>query len=103
MPTLTILLFWSEWVFYLQIIDEEIHTSTPYDFAIILGGTNDLCQNSLPKDIYQALQKVWSIPISHGTKVLALTVPEIGQCSKNIAKRREKLNALILNLQEENV
>lgn len=88
---------------YLQSADEEVHAQTPYDFAIILGGTNDLCRKSLPNEIYQAFQKVWSIPLSQATKVLALTIPEIGYCSVTLAKRREKLNTLILNHQEENL
>ena len=68
---------------------------TTYDWAVVLGGTNDLNMGQFADEIYEGLQKVWSIPLSTGTKVLALTVPEC-TCEPVTDDRRDDLNALIL-------
>ncbi|RDW84422.1 hypothetical protein BP6252_02012 [Coleophoma cylindrospora] len=75
--------------------------SSPYTWAIILGGTNDLGWGKPGDEIYSALQKVWNIPLSHGTNVLAVTVPEC-DCSSDLADRREYVNSHILNHTQEN-
>jgi hypothetical protein len=77
--------------------------SQPYTYAIILGGTNDLSQNRLPSPIFTALQSVWAIPLSYGTKVLALTVPENGTRPDVINRRGNALNELILGFEKENL
>ncbi|KAH8786593.1 SGNH hydrolase-type esterase domain-containing protein [Hyaloscypha finlandica] len=81
---------------------EETHPHNPYDWAIILGGTNDLSMEYDTKDIYEALQKVWAIPLSHGTKVLALTVPECGFDDSPITVHGDELNKLIMEHKDEN-
>jgi len=73
-----------------------------YDWAVILGGTNDLNWKKDAAEIYSSLQKVWSIPLSHGTKVLALTIPECGGCGDLVDERRDVLNELILNHKADN-
>jgi hypothetical protein len=75
----------------------------PYNWAVILGGTNDLNANRGGEDIYVALQKVWAYPLGNGTKVLALTVPECGFCSPELTKQRHVLNNLILKYEAENL
>ncbi|KAL3418641.1 GDSL-like Lipase/Acylhydrolase [Phlyctema vagabunda] len=87
----------------MDIIYEE--TEIPFDWAVILGGTNDLTWHHEGEEIYEALQKVWEIPLSNGTKVLALTVPECGVqplCSPELAARRDLLNQYIRSHSEEN-
>jgi hypothetical protein len=76
--------------------DEKTHPTNPYTHAVIWGGTNDLNNNFHASPIYQALKKVWAIPISHNTSVLALTITECGFCDKKLDTRRDKLNAAIL-------
>ncbi|KYK58608.1 hypothetical protein DCS_05625 [Drechmeria coniospora] len=48
----------------------------PYDWVIILGGTNDLARCCTGQMIVDALKACWDIPLAKGSKVLALTVPE---------------------------
>ncbi|KAH7354763.1 SGNH hydrolase-type esterase domain-containing protein [Rhexocercosporidium sp. MPI-PUGE-AT-0058] len=74
----------------------EVHPKSPYDWAIVLGGTNDLNQDRLPSDIFPALERVWAIPLSNNTKVLALTVTGCGACAPVIPERRADLNQRIL-------
>ena len=82
--------------------DEETHPHNPYDWAIILGGTNDLSMEYDTEDIYEALQKVWAIPLNHSTKVLALTVPECGFDDSPITAHGDELNKLIMEHKDEN-
>jgi hypothetical protein len=76
--------------------------TNPYDWAIVLGGTNDLSVEYEIDDIYEALQKVWAIPLSHGTKVLALTVPECGFDDSPITAHGDGLNKLIMEHEAQN-
>lgn len=69
---------------------------------MVLGGTNDLGWGNLADPTYEALQKVWNIPLSHGTKVLALTVPECGACNPSLDERRDALNKHIKDHKAEN-
>ncbi|KUJ11157.1 SGNH hydrolase [Mollisia scopiformis] len=75
---------------------QELDDSQHYDWAVILGGTNDLNAGRDAPEIYTSLQKVWGIPLSHDTKVLALTVPECGYCEPITNKRKAVLNDNIL-------
>lgn len=73
-------------------------TSPPYDWAIVLGGSNDLAYQFTPEKIYAALQQTWAVPLARGCKVLALTVPETGATGPAKEKadaKRNKLNDLI--------
>ncbi|KAG4429159.1 hypothetical protein IFR05_015359 [Cadophora sp. M221] len=80
----------------------EVHPKIPYDWAIVLGGTNDLNQDRVPSDIFPALERVWAIPLSNNTKVLALTVTGCGACAPAVPERRADLNQRILAHREEN-
>jgi hypothetical protein len=73
--------------------DED--AQTPYTWAIILGGTNDLVMGTRGNDIWESLKEVYKIPLQAGTKVLALTVPECGDCSATVGAQHNRLNTLI--------
>ncbi|EKD19074.1 GDSL-like Lipase/Acylhydrolase [Drepanopeziza brunnea f. sp. 'multigermtubi' MB_m1] len=81
---------------------EEVHPVHPYDWVIILGGTNDLNQNRVSREIFPALEKVWDIPLSGNTKVLALTITDCGFCAPQIGARRADLNRRILKHEADN-
>ncbi|TAQ91472.1 Lysophospholipase/Carboxylesterase [Chlorociboria aeruginascens] len=68
----------------------------PFDWAVILGGTNDLNTGREPDETYEALQRVWDIPLSHGSRVLSLTVPECA-CAPELDAKRDDLNGMILS------
>ncbi|KAH8656985.1 SGNH hydrolase-type esterase domain-containing protein [Tricladium varicosporioides] len=80
----------------MDILYEEVHPHNPYDFAVVLGGTNDVCVGRPAFDIYEALKLVWEIPLSHETTVLALTIPEITPEPRPVG-RIDKLNSAIMN------
>lgn len=69
----------------------------PYDWIIVLGGTNDLGWGLQPEEIYEGLQKVWDIGLRSGANVLALNVIEAAFTDGTIIQRRDALNALIAN------
>ncbi|KAL2160944.1 hypothetical protein VTH06DRAFT_8656 [Thermothelomyces fergusii] len=76
-----------------------------YDWAIVLGGTNDLAMGFPPEDIFEALKEVWDVPLSRQCKVLALTVPEAGltgEFRERLDARRDELNDLIRGYKREN-
>ena len=85
------------------LIPADDESTIKYDWAIILGGTNDLAGGLDGEAIYSSLQKVWKYPLQNGAKVLALTVPECGNCAPQLANRRDVLNDLILEHQAENL
>ncbi|CAK7232394.1 hypothetical protein SCUCBS95973_008245 [Sporothrix curviconia] len=81
----------------------------PFDWVIILGGTNDLSNHSPPETIFEHLERTWSFAKLRKSKVLALTVPGVALPSKatssensrdrplsTLADRRNSLNSLIL-------
>ncbi|KXX76134.1 hypothetical protein MMYC01_206298 [Madurella mycetomatis] len=69
-----------------------------YDWAIVLGGTNDVGMGLPPEEVFEKLKMIWNIPLRNGCKVLALTVPEAalsGAIRERIDARRNRLNDLI--------
>lgn len=79
---------------------------TPYDWTVVLGGTNDLAFQFTAEDIYKALRDVWDVALSKGGRVLACTVPEAGAQGKigqRVKARRDELNELILSHRQENL
>ncbi|KAH7171062.1 SGNH hydrolase-type esterase domain-containing protein [Dactylonectria macrodidyma] len=66
------------------------------DWVIVLAGTNDMAYGISPTSVYESLQKAWDIPLSKGSKVLALTVPECHARSEKLDKRRDELNRSIM-------
>lgn len=79
---------------------------TPYDWTIVLGGTNDLALSCTPASIYESLKQIWAVPLSKGGRVLACTVPEAGvtgERAERAKERRDELNALIQGHRQENL
>ncbi|KAK4232397.1 SGNH hydrolase-type esterase domain-containing protein [Podospora fimiseda] len=77
----------------------------PYDWTIILGGTNDLAYNFPIEEIFQKLVAAYDVALSRGSKVLALTVPEAAIHStarQRIDKKRNRLNDLIKGYKRDN-
>jgi len=75
----------------------------PYDWIIILGGTNDLGRNSFAKQIfYEGLKPIYDMAILYGkgrTKLAVMTVFEIAHFSvmDSPEKERQELNKMIRN------
>lgn len=79
---------------------------TPYDWTIVLGGTNDLAYQFPAETIYQGLRDVWAVPLSKGGRVLACTVPESGTkgpSGERLKAKRDALNTLIMQHKQENL
>ncbi|KAI2625242.1 SGNH hydrolase-type esterase domain-containing protein [Xylaria nigripes] len=74
----------------------------PYDWTIVLGGTNDLAVDKPAHQLILALKGVWGIPLSKGGKVLALTIPETKASSLHLTMRRNIVNDAIRNNEREN-
>ncbi|KAK8085222.1 hypothetical protein PG997_006493 [Apiospora hydei] len=70
-------------------------TEDEYDWTIVLGGTNDLAWGLPEKNIFEALQTCWNIPLSKGGKVLALTIPECEYQNSKIDDKRTLVNTSI--------
>ncbi|KAK0716933.1 SGNH hydrolase-type esterase domain-containing protein [Lasiosphaeria miniovina] len=76
----------------------------PFDWAIVLGGTNDIAFSIPAEEIYERLKEVWDVALSRKSKVLALTVPEAGVGAAGRARldaRRNALNDLIKGHEQE--
>ncbi|ORY62485.1 SGNH hydrolase-type esterase domain-containing protein [Pseudomassariella vexata] len=67
----------------------------PFDWTIVLGGTNDIGWGYPAEEVAQALKKAWDIPLSRGGKVLALTIPECRASSATVNDRRNSVNKAI--------
>ncbi|KAG6363901.1 hypothetical protein INS49_009004 [Diaporthe citri] len=69
----------------------------PFDWTIVLGATNDIAFDIPGEEILAAFKEIWNIPLSHGSKVLALTVPKasIDRRNKILVERRNNLNQMI--------
>lgn len=78
----------------------------PFDWTIVLGGTNDLAFAFDPHSVFHALRRVWAVPLSKGGRVLACTVPETGVKGgrgKALQEQRNTLNSMIKQRQQENL
>ncbi|KAK3397559.1 SGNH hydrolase-type esterase domain-containing protein [Sordaria brevicollis] len=77
-----------------------------FDWAIVLGGTNDLGSNIHPEQIFQGLKQIYDLALSRKCKVLALTVPEIelsaGKTKELLDLRRNELNQMIKTYKKPN-
>lgn len=79
---------------------------TPYDWTVVLGGTNDLAFQFSAAEIYGALRDCWDVALSKGGRVLACTVPEAGvrgKVGERIQARRDEVNELIRGHKQENL
>ncbi|KAK4197794.1 SGNH hydrolase-type esterase domain-containing protein [Triangularia verruculosa] len=79
----------------------------PYDWVIVLGGTNDIAFAVPPQDIFKKLTEVWDVPLRRGCKVLALTVPDVMSPEGKLKTRgdadRKVLNDLIIEYHKPNL
>lgn len=96
---------------------------SPYDWIIILGGTNDLDWGQSPKAIYENLrmsnwllhwiprckpliidasttEKVWTVALQSKAQVLALSVIESASNKASLTRRRNELNEMIAKHEE---
>ncbi|KAL9598079.1 MAG: hypothetical protein Q9219_004710 [cf. Caloplaca sp. 3 TL-2023] len=73
----------------------------PYDWVIVLGGTNDLAWSERADRIYEALKKVWTVALDCGANVLAASVLEAEHTTGDVVQRRKELNSLIESHQED--
>lgn len=76
---------------------------TPFDWTVVLGGTNDLAFSVDAEMLFEALRAVWAVPLSKGGRVLACTVPDSKPGKGTAAARRAELNALIRGWRQENL
>lgn len=76
---------------------------TPFDWTIILGGTNDLGFGVEPERVFESLRKIWAVPLSKGGQVLACTVPDAGTKRQQDVDARAELNGLIRGHRQENL
>ncbi|KAI1294529.1 SGNH hydrolase-type esterase domain-containing protein [Xylaria venustula] len=74
----------------------------PFDWTIVLGGTNDLGWSRRPDRIIESLKSTWDIPLSKGSKVLALTIPETKGIFQDITEGRDEVNDAIRGFEKEN-
>ncbi|KUI66694.1 hypothetical protein VM1G_01353 [Cytospora mali] len=78
---------------------------TPYDWTVILGGTNDLAYQYTSEEIYKALRDCWDVALSKGGRVLACTIPEAGvrgKVGEKVKAKRDAINDLIRSHRQEN-
>ncbi|KAL8713621.1 MAG: hypothetical protein Q9225_006747 [Loekoesia sp. 1 TL-2023] len=80
----------------------EGDTAKKYDWVIFQGGGNDLGWGKEPTAIYDELKKLWKICLDGGAKVMALTVTETSDQSRQTRARYDQLNESIKNHREEN-
>ncbi|RDA83033.1 hypothetical protein CP532_6886 [Ophiocordyceps camponoti-leonardi (nom. inval.)] len=76
--------------------------ANPYNWVIILGGTNDLAYANEAADIFDALEACYNLVIARGGSVLALTVPECATKSSWVDETRRSLNDKILAHRQKN-
>lgn len=93
---------------YLARIEPKFLTKgggTPYDWTVVLGGTNDLAFSHTAVEIYRALRDCWDVALSKGGRVLACTIPEAGvrgRRGEEVKARRDEVNELIKSHKQEN-
>jgi hypothetical protein len=64
--------------------------------------SSDLAYMVPPSTMYKGFQFNWGIPLSKGSKVLALTIPESQTRSAWVVQNRSEINASILNHKQSN-
>ncbi|KAM0332289.1 hypothetical protein ACHAQA_002565 [Verticillium albo-atrum] len=84
-------------------LEAELSEATqPYDWVIILGGTNDIGYNIAPDTILEALKESYRIALGKGSKVLALTVPECHSKAQRVDDARRAVNDGIMAYDDQN-
>lgn len=65
---------------------------------------SDIAYNIPGEEILTAFKEIWNIPLSHGSKVLALTVPEaVDRRNGTLVGRRNNLNKMIKEHKADNL
>ncbi|SPN96773.1 related to esterase [Cephalotrichum gorgonifer] len=82
---------------------KEEWTEGPFEWTIVLAGTNDIGRGWDAGEILSALREAWDIPLSKGSKVLALTIPETSSKAAWAIAKRNEVNAGILSHKDPNV
>ncbi|KAF6217628.1 hypothetical protein HO133_006730 [Letharia lupina] len=77
------------------------NTEPPYDWIVVMGGTNDLAWGQQPDTIYEGLKKVWKVALDTGANVLALNVLEAEGSGDRENSKRNSLNKMIANHHQE--
>lgn len=67
------------------------------------GGQSDIARASTGEEIFEAIQEAWSVPLSRGGKVLALTIPQTKVKVAWVTGKRDEINDNILSHSEPNV
>jgi hypothetical protein len=72
---------------------------------IVLRFSDLAYANVEPEDIYANLKRVWDLALLNNSKVLALTIPEVGVLGfrAGLDERRNKVNDLIKNHKQDNL
>ncbi|KAL9943150.1 hypothetical protein ACHAQF_002156 [Verticillium nonalfalfae] len=68
----------------------------PYDWVLILGGTNDIAYKIAPETIVDNLKESYRIALDKGSKVLALTVPQTHARARWVVDARRAVNEGIM-------
>ncbi|KAG8528896.1 uncharacterized protein KY384_006585 [Bacidia gigantensis] len=71
----------------------------PYDWIVIMGGTNDLGWGQQADVIFDNLKSIWSTALESGASILALNIIETARASDRMVAKRRELNEHILNHQ----
>jgi len=75
----------------------------PYDWTVILGGTNDLGYGQDEAQTFRNLAQAWDVALANQSKVLVLTVPEAGMKSDRLDAKRKRLNKMITDCKKDNL
>ena len=73
----------------------------PYDWIIIQGGGNDLRHGEPPEQVYKGLRRIWQAALSSGARVLALTITETEDRSRQTRLKYDAVNRMILDHRED--
>ncbi|RGB27401.1 SGNH hydrolase-type esterase domain-containing protein [Rhizophagus diaphanus] len=84
-------------------ISKQTDKGKKFDYVVILGGTNDVCNMFDSNEIFNKLKKLYDICENHGAIVFALTIMEMEfTYIDEPEKRRKEVNELIRNYSAEN-
>ena len=72
-------------------------------YELLTLSCSDLGWGFTPAPVIESLQKIWDIPLSKGTKVLALTIMECVNCSELRDLYRFQVNRFMRNYRKENL
>jgi lysophospholipase L1-like esterase len=80
-----------------QLLETATSKGYPYKVVCILGGTNDLSDDSESgKDVFKRLKQLYDMVLSHGDCVLAaITIPESAFVDEDYCNKRTRINGYI--------